>query len=384
MTESILDDALLERIRSRAAVHDRENTFFDNDLRDLAEIGWLRMLTPIDRGGLGFGLERVAAEQTRLATAAPATALGINMHLVWTGVAKALLDRGDDSLAWVLDDAARGEVFAFGNSEAGNDLVLFGSTTRAEPRADGGYAYTGRKIFTSLAPAWTRLGVFGLDDSDAARPLLVHAFLDRETAGVTTLDDWDTLAMRASQSRTTVLDGAVAPAERVFRRLPEGPSADPLIFAIFSCFEILVSAVYTGISQRAVELAVEAAHRRRSLKNDGRPYAHDPDIRWKVAEASIAHEGIPPQIAALARDVDQLADHGVAWFPKLVGLKVRATESARFVVDQALRVSGGSAIASSSELGRLYRDVVAGLFHPSDGESAHGTVANALLGPVPD
>lgn len=384
MTESILDDALLERIRSRAAVHDRENTFFDDDLRDLAEIGWLRMLTPVDRGGLGFGLERVAAEQTRLATAAPATALGINMHLVWAGVAKVLLDRGDDSLAWVLDDAARGEVFAFGNSEAGNDLVLFGSTTRAEPRADGGYAYTGRKIFTSLAPAWTRLGVFGLDDSDADRPLLVHAFLDRETAGVTTLDDWDTLAMRASQSRTTVLDGAVAPAERVFRRLPAGPSADPLIFAIFSCFEILVSAVYTGISQRAVELAVEAAHRRRSQKNDGRPYAHDPDIRWKVAEAGIAHDGIPPQIAALARDVDRLADHGAAWFPKLVGLKVRATESARFVVDQALRVSGGSAIASSSELGRLYRDVVAGLFHPSDGESAHSTVANALLGPVPD
>ncbi|MCS5499395.1 acyl-CoA/acyl-ACP dehydrogenase [Cnuibacter physcomitrellae] len=384
MTESILDDDLLERIRSRAAVHDRENTFFDDDLRDLAEIGWLRMLTPVERGGLGFGLERVAAEQTRLATAAPATALGINMHLVWTGVAKVLLDRGDASLAWVLDDAARGEVFAFGNSEAGNDLVLFGSTTRAEPRPDGGYAFTGRKIFTSLAPAWTRLGVFGLDDTEPDRPLLVHAFLDRDAAGVTTLDDWDTLAMRASQSRTTVLDGAVAPAERVFRRLPAGPSADPLIFAIFACFEILLSAVYTGLSQRAVELAVEAAKRRRSLKYDGRPYAHDPDIRWKVAEAGIAHDGIPPQIAALARDVDLLVDHGAAWFPRLVGLKVRATESARFVVDQALRVSGGSAIASSSELGRLYRDVIAGIFHPSDGESAHNTVANALLGPAPD
>ncbi|ARJ04794.1 acyl-CoA dehydrogenase [Cnuibacter physcomitrellae] len=384
MTESILDDDLLARIRSRAAVHDRENTFFDDDLRDLAEIGWLRMLTPVERGGLGFGLERVAAEQTRLATAAPATALGINMHLVWTGVAKVLLDRGDASLAWVLDDAARGEVFAFGNSEAGNDLVLFGSTTRAEPRPDGGYAFTGRKIFTSLAPAWTRLGVFGLDDTEPDRPLLVHAFLDRDTAGVTTLDDWDTLAMRASQSRTTVLDGAVAPAERVFRRLPAGPSADPLIFAIFACFEILLSAVYTGLSQRAVVLAVEAAQRRRSLKYDGRPYAHDPDIRWKVAEAGIAHDGIPPQIAALARDVDLLVDHGAAWFPRLVGLKVRATESARFVVDQALRVSGGSAIASSSELGRLYRDVIAGIFHPSDGESAHNTVANALLGPAPD
>ncbi|GAA2231860.1 acyl-CoA/acyl-ACP dehydrogenase [Herbiconiux moechotypicola] len=386
---SVIDDELLTRIRSRAAVYDRENRFFDDDLAELRQAGYLGMLAPVELGGLGFGLERVAREQTRLATAAPATALAVNMHLVWTGVAKVLRDRGDTSLEWVLADAARGELFAFGNSEAGNDLVLFGSTTRAEPLPDGGYAFTGRKIFTSLAPAWTRLGVFGLDDSDPAAPLLVHAFLERESPesaipGVETLDDWDTLAMRASQSRTTVLSGAVARPGRVFRRLPAGPSADPLIFGIFASFEILLAAVYTGIAQRAVELAVEAAHRRTSLKYGGRPYAHDPDIRWKVAEAGILHDGLPPQIAALARDVDELAPHGAAWFPKLVGLKVRATETAREVVDQALRVSGGSAIASSSELGRLYRDVVAGIFHPSDGESAHSTVANALLGPVPE
>ncbi|MGD8194090.1 acyl-CoA dehydrogenase family protein [Herbiconiux sp. P18] len=381
--ESVVDDALLARIRSRAAVHDRENTFPFDDLRELTEVGYLRMFAPVELGGLGFGLERVAREQTRLATAAPATALAINMHLVWTGTAKVLLDRGDDSLAWLLDDAVAGEVFAFGNSEAGNDLVLFGSRTRAVPRSDGSYAFTGTKIFTSLSPVWTRLGVFGLDDSDPATPLLVHAFLDRQP-GVETLSDWDTLAMRASQSNTTVLTDAVAVPSRVFRKLPAGPSADPLVFGIFANFEVLVAAVYTGISQRAIELAVEAAHRRTSMKAAGRAYALDPDIRWKVAEAAIAHDGIPPQIEVLAAAVDRLENRGAAWFPALVGLKVRATESARFVVDQALRVSGGSAISSSSELGRLYRDVVAGLFHPSDGESAHATVANALLGPVPE
>ncbi|QJU52747.1 acyl-CoA dehydrogenase family protein [Herbiconiux sp. KACC 21604] len=382
--DSLIDDELLARIRSRAATYDRENRFADDDLRELTEVGYLRMFAPVEFGGLGFSLARVAREQTRLATAAPATALAINMHLVWTGVATVLRDRGDTSLEWVLQDAVAGEIFAFGNSEAGNDLVLFGSTTAAVPGADGSYAYTGRKIFTSLSPVWTRLGVFGRDDSDPEAPLLVHAFLTRGTPGIETLSDWDTLAMRASQSNTTILDGAVAPADRVFRKLPVGPSADPLIFGIFSTFEILLAAVYTGIGQRAIELAVEAAHRRTSMKAGGRPYAHDPDIRWKVAEAGILHDGIPPQIEALARDVDEQVAHGAAWFPKLVGLKVRATETAREVVDLALRVSGGSAIASSSELGRLYRDVVAGIFHPSDGESAHSTVANALLGPVPE
>jgi alkylation response protein AidB-like acyl-CoA dehydrogenase len=380
--QSIVSDELLQRIRSRAAGYDAANGFFVEDLAELQSAGYLRMFAPTSLGGLGFGLERVAREQVRLATAAPATALAINMHLVWTGVAKTLADRGDDSLVWVLREAAEGEIFAFGNSEAGNDLVLFGSRTRAEPQPNGAYRYFGRKIFTSLSPAWTRLGIFGLDDTDPEAPLLVHGFLARDTPGYEILDDWNTLGMRATQSATTVLDGAEVPADRVFRKLPAGPSADPLIFGIFANFEILLAAVYTGLAERALELAVDAAKRRTSMKNDGRPYSDDPDIRWKVADAAIAQDGIYPQLEALSRDVDGLVNHGAAWFPRLVGLKVRATENARFVVDQALRVSGGSSLSSSSELGRLYRDVVAGLFHPSDGESAHSTVANAWLGPV--
>src|SRR3546814_12143080 len=92
------------------------------------------------------------------------------MHLVWTGVAKVLQDRGIDDLAFVQTAAAAGEVFAFGISEAGNDLVLFGSDTAAAPTGDGGYAYTGTKIFTSLAPVWDHLGVHGLDTTSPDPP----------------------------------------------------------------------------------------------------------------------------------------------------------------------------------------------------------------------
>lgn len=379
---SILSDDLIDRVRGRAAGYDASNGFFHEDLAELRDAGYLRMFAPVERGGWGFGLEQVAREQMRLAGAAPATALAINMHLVWTGVAKALADRGDESLAWVLDDAVAGELFAFGNSEVGNDLVLFDSRTSAVPLADGGYRFTGTKIFTSLAPAWTRLGIFGRDDSDPESPRLVHAFIDRDTPGWSSREDWDTLGMRATQSHTTVLDGVEAPADRVFRFLPVGPSADPLVFAIFANFEVLLGAVYTGLAERALTLAVAAARRRISLKHGGRSYAEDPDIRWRVADAAIELDGLYPQIFAAAADVDALADHGAAWFPKLVGVKIRCTEAALSIVQKAVRVAGGSAYSSSSELSRLYRDVLAGLFHPSDDESAHSTFANAWLGPV--
>jgi alkylation response protein AidB-like acyl-CoA dehydrogenase len=381
--EDVLPEALLERIRGRAAGYDRSNSFFQEDLDELAAAGYLKLFVPASDGGLGLGLEAAAQCQRRLATAAPATALAVNMHLVWTGVAQVLAARGDGSLDFVLQEAGQGEIFAFGNSEAGNDSVLFDSRTVATKLPAGGYSFTGTKIFTSLSPAWTRLGIFGKDaQAREGEGELVHGFITRETAGYRILNDWDTLGMRASQSNTTVLEGAEVPADRVFRRLPVGPRADPLIFAIFACFETLLAAVYTGLGERALNLGVEAVKRRTSFKNSGRSYAQDPDIRWKVAQAAMAMDNLYPHLAAVTRDVDALVDHGPQWFPKLVGLKVNATETARRVVDLAIRVSGGSIYFSGSELERLYRDVLAGMFHPSDDESAHNTVANAWLGPL--
>ena len=379
---ALLDDALLARIRSRAAAHDAANTFPFDDVTELAEAGYLRALVPTRFGGLGLTLPQLAAEQARLAAHAPATALAVNMHLVWTGVAKAMHDRGDTALDFVLTEAAAGAIFGFGVSEPGNDLVLFGSGTDAAPQPDGGYRFTGTKVFTSLSPVWTSLGTMGLDSSDPDRPLIVWAFLDRAEAGITRSDDWDTLGMRGSQSQTTRLDAAYAPAHRVVRKLPPGPVADPLIFGIFATFEILLASVYTGLAQRALELGVEAAKRRRSAKNDGRALSQDPDIRRRIAQAAMLLDALYPQIETLARDVDTLVDHGPFWFARLSGLKHRAVESAKEVVDLMVRVNGGASYFTGDELGRLYRDVLAGLFHPSNADSAHATVAAAWLGPL--
>ena len=262
----VLTDSLLARIHSRAAGYDRDNAFFTEDLDELAAAGYLKALVPTEFGGGGLSLLEVTRQQARLAAAAPATALAVNMHLIWTGIAKTLHDRGDHCLDFVFTEAAAGEVFAFAISEAGNDLVLFGSTTVAHPVQDGGYEFTGTKIFTSLSPAWTRLGLFGLDTESADAPKLVHAVVTRDAPGIQTIDDWNTMGMRASQSNSTRLTAVRAEPGRVFRRLEPGPNADPLIFAIFANFEILLSAVYTGIGQRALELAVEAATNRTSAK----------------------------------------------------------------------------------------------------------------------
>ena len=383
-TRDALTPELLERIRGRAAGYDATNSFFTEDLVELREAGYL----------VPRSLSAASADQRRLAAHAPATALGLTMHLVWMGVARDLAVAGDDSLQWVLDEAAAGEVFAFAISERGNDRVMSDSLTRVERVESihgqpGGWAFTGTKIFTTLSPAWTRLGLLGRHDpTDGGPPSMVHGFLRRDdpTAplqGVTIDADWNTLGMRATQSHTTHLAGAFMPDDRVARILTVGPSADPYMLAIFANFLTLMSSVYAGIADRALELAVESAHRRTSLKANGAPYAHDPDIRWRVADAAIALDALAPQIEAVARDRDAGVDRGMRWFRDLSGLKQRSVQTARDVVDQCMHIAGGSGYTTASELSRLQRDVLAGIYHPSDPESVHATVAADLLGPLP-
>src|SRR6516164_11487913 len=105
---SVLTDEMLARFASRAANYDRENRFFEEDFEELRSAKYLLMPVPVKFGGAGMSLAEVLREERRLAYYAPATALALNMHLYWVGVAADLWRRGDPSLEWMLRDAAAG------------------------------------------------------------------------------------------------------------------------------------------------------------------------------------------------------------------------------------------------------------------------------------
>src|SRR5262245_53046410 len=279
-TMTILSDDLIGRCGSRAATYDRENRFFTEDFEELRAACYLKMAVPEHLGGRGMSLAEICREQRRLAYRAPATALATNMHLYWTGVAADMRKGGDGSLEWILEEAAAGEVFAAGHGEAGNDLPLFLSTTRAE-RADGGYRFWGHKIFGSLSPVWTRLGVHGMTEGPDG-PQIVHAFLPRDASGYRIEETWDTLGMRATRSDDTLLEGAFAPDRYVGRIVPAG-TPDLFVLAIFAWAEPTFAAVYTAIAERARDLALAGAKRRTSLALS-RSMAYHPEVQHGAAE----------------------------------------------------------------------------------------------------
>ena len=151
--------------------------------RSCAQAGYLDMPMPTEFGGLGMSLAEVCQEQRRLAYRAPATALAINMHLYWTGVAADLYRAGRRVAATGCcrrPRAARSSPPAtarVGQRPAG------AAVHRQAERVEGGYRFTGRKMFGSLTPVWTRLGIHAMDTSDPEHPKVVHAFMPRDTEG---------------------------------------------------------------------------------------------------------------------------------------------------------------------------------------------------------
>jgi alkylation response protein AidB-like acyl-CoA dehydrogenase len=382
-TDTVLTDSMLARFAERAPRYDEENRFFAEDFDDLRGAGYLTIAVPREMGGGGLTLAEVAHQQRRLAYHAPATALGVNMHIYWTGVAADLWRSGDSSLEWLLRDAARGEVFAAGHAESGNDLPLLLSTTRAE-RVKGGYRFYGRKSFGSLTPVWTQLGVHGMDTSDPTAPKIVHAFMARASEGYSIKNTWDVLGMRATQSEDTVLEGVFVPDSRVARVVPAGAAGiDAFVIGIFAWALLAFGNIYYGLARRAFDWTIANVKTKTALAVS-RSMAYHPEVQHAVAEMALELEAIEPHLDRVCDDWSRGVDHGAAWGAKIVAAKCRATEGAFRVVDTALEVAGGFGIFHRSGLERMFRDARLGRIHPANGFLTRELVAKTALGINPD
>jgi len=375
--KSILTDEMLARFAERAPVYDRENRFFSEDFEELRQIGYLKLNIPRQFGGLGLNLVETCREQRRLAYRAPATALAVNMHIYWMGIACDLWNAGDKSLQWMLEEGGAGEVFAAGHAESGNDLPGLLSTSTAA-RVDGGYKISGHKMFSSLTPVWTRLGAHAMDHSDPTGPKVIHAFIPRDSQGIQVKETWDTLGMRATRSDDTILTDVFVPDKYIARKLPPG-ELDAFLASLFAWGLGGFCNIYYAAACRARDLAVESAKKKTSLAVS-RSMAYHPEIQHQAAEMTLALEPVLPQIESLAREWTDGVDHGAWWPVKIVSAKYNAVESAKKVIDIALDMSGGAGMYKASELERLYRDIRCGGFHPANSALVHEIVGKTTLG----
>ena len=197
LTESVLTDEMLARFAKRAPQYDRDNVFFTDDFDELRQAGYLRLAVPTELGGGGLSLAGVAQHQRRLGYYAAPTALAVNMHLYWTGIAADLWRAGDRSQRWLLGGRDR-QVSPPATPRAATTFRCCCRRPGAARR--GGYRFTGaspsavsrRSGPISVFTAWIRV---------IRRTEVVHAFMPRDTEATHRADLGTCSAARDAQRR---------------------------------------------------------------------------------------------------------------------------------------------------------------------------------------
>lgn len=374
-------ETIFKNCEGRAAHYDANNLFFQEDFDELKEAGYLLIAVPKEFGGYGMQMDEVEVLTRKLAYHAAPTALGLNMHIYWTGLISDLYRNGDSSMNWVLEEAGNGKVFAAGHGESGNDIPVLYSTSKAE-KVDGGYKFTGHKMFGSLSPVWDYMGLHGQDNSDPENPMIIHAFLPRDFENFEIKKTWDNvMGMRATRSDDTLLNGVIIPDKYIVRKVPAGfKGIDGFVLGIFSWALIGFGNIYYAIAQRVVDMVLETVHKKKSISL-GRPsMAYHSGIQHDIAEIILELEGIGPHLDTTAREWTEGKDYGAAWGVKIFAAKCHAVEGSWRIVDKAMDIMGGYGISRKSGFERLYRDARLGRIHPSNSYITREVLAKGMLG----
>ncbi len=365
-TDSVkTEQELVERAASLGPVlaehaerHDREGTFVEEGYAAIREAGLLTIGVPRELGGTGATIRQVAMVQRELAKHCGSTALcsAMHQHIVAFGAwrYRREMPGADVMLQKVLND----------------DIVLVstGGADFTKPRGttvkvDGGYRVTGQKIFASQSPVGSMLStLFPFDDPDQGMRALTMS-IPLGADGVTVLDNWDTLGMRGTGSNDVTLEDVFVPDAAVGANRPHGV-IDPPLQVIAQIAMGIISGVYLGVADAAVDEAVRAAA----------PKASDATVQRQVGlikhRQRVATWALDGALATIGDDPQPSMEKVAAMLAAKREIALAGVE----ICDLAIDVAGGPAYFKGSLLERAYRDIRAAKFHPLNPEATlrHG------------
>ncbi|MCR6488752.1 acyl-CoA/acyl-ACP dehydrogenase [Amycolatopsis sp. OK19-0408] len=351
----------LPRIRAEAGPNDRDGTFPAETFRAFGVDGVLGATVPAELGGLGVSrLHDVAVALLRVAEADASTALalhaqlsrGITLTYEWEHGApptRALAER-------LLRAMARGEAVVCGAvKDFGREV------TRLRPDGAGGWLLSGRKMLVTMAPIATHFVVSAQAPMAGGETLLYAPIVARDTPGLSIVDGWSGLGMRASGTLDIAFDDCPVPAGDVLARGSVGAHSDAAL-AGQAISSVAMLGIYAGVAQAARDFTVDAVARRSAEA----PAAS----RTLVAEIEARLYTLKATASAALVNIDELSprlemdsgERGRRMMTPFQCAKVTVNQLAAEVVDDCVTVVGGATYVAEHPLARLYRDVRAGRF----------------------
>jgi len=371
-----------DEFAARAAQHDQENSFPFENYEAMKESGYVTMPIPEEMGGGGASLLDICISQERLARGDGATALAVNMHLGLPWFMADLWRTGDETVRPLLEDLARNRTVVSGafTDPAVDSLKAItglGYTIVKAERASGGFRINGRKAFGTNSPAANLCASSAIYNDPNEGEVGLMFFFPKDTPGHKILNDWNTMGMRSSSSHSWTFDNMFVPDESVIRHKPwEWDKWTRLLWAWHGG---TFSTIYIGIARAARDFAIEHTRNRTRLPNR-LPESYHPGQQFLAAEMDIglkAAWAFQTQMATRLTDPQARDDQTIV---DAFAMQYFCMHTAVDVVDKAVDMVGGAALAKRLPLERYYRDVRAGPMHPVGGFDALEMIGKHAFG----
>ncbi|MFD1712992.1 acyl-CoA dehydrogenase family protein [Amnibacterium flavum] len=318
---------------------DRTGELPEAHLRALSASGLDVAFLPVEHGGEALSYATLGQVVRILAAAHPAVAAVWLMHI---GAAHALVTLSPpEAASFFAAELAAGKRFSNALSEpAGGNFFL--SSQQDVPATEGGWSFTGRKMFVSGAEIADHLFTNVRVDGN---PAFFGVTID-DTVSFPPIDQ--TSGMRSTRSRGIAFAGTHLSADR----LTSPPPAD---------YSNLISVAFGFLSIGIAESALDAL----KAYAVGRPTAPGSpetlaDTQWVKMETGLVWAELRAA-RLLAEQTTWLADRrDPQAMANAAEAKMLANEVAKKAAAVAVKVGGGSGYLEKSPIQRIFRDAQAG------------------------
>lgn len=334
---------------SRAIEYDNSDSFVEQNYNDLKENGFFSAIIPQELGGSGISFSDMCNLLRELAQYCGSTALALSMHqhLLSANVWK--YKHGQGMEAMLKNVAANQPVLV---STGANDWL---ESSGVMVKTNDGFLVTAVKHFASQSAVGDVLVTSAAYDDPELGWQVLHFSVPFKSSGITVLNNWEALGMRATGSHSVKLEKVFIPDAAISLRRPKG-EFHPVWNVILTVAMPLIMSVYLGIAQKAERFAITHISNQKTHK----PYVPDMigDMRNELTTAELNVK----DMIRIANNFDfkPLDKNG----NDILIRKTNAAKACINVVEKAMNIVGGPGFYRSFGLEKLFRDVQAAKYHP--------------------
>ena len=347
---------------------DENQTFPSDQVKKMAELGFMGMMVSPDYGGGGMDTISyvLAMEEISKVDASAAVIMSVNNSLVCWGLETYGTKEQKDKY---LRKLATGEIigaFCLSEPEAGSDATS--QQTTAIEKNDH-YLLNGTKNWITNGNSASVYLVIAQTDPSLGHKGINAFIVEKETTGVIVGKKEDKLGIRGSDTHSIMFNDVKVPKEN---RIGEDGFGFSFAMKTLSGGRIGIAAQALGIASGAYELALEYSKQRKAF---GKEISRHQAIAFKLAD--MATEIDASRLLCLR--AAWLKDNGMNYDREGAMAKVFASETAMKTTTEAVKVHGGYGFVKEYHVERLMRDAKITQIYEGTSEIQRIVISRSIL-----